>query len=84
MCGRILTLVALACVAGCSPFSDMQTGRVLDKGEREVTPYVSTIGLSSGGETEKLQTGYGVIAGMGVAENRRVGSCPASCGNWLT
>jgi hypothetical protein len=50
----------------------MQTGRVLDKGEREVTPYVSTIGLSSGGETEKLQTGYGVIAGMGVAENRRV------------
>lgn len=69
---KFLSLPALACLAGCSPFSDMQTGRVLEKGEREVTPYVSTILVGADGGTEQVQTGYGVIAGIGLTDDRQV------------
>jgi hypothetical protein len=69
---KLAVLLVFGMLAGCSPFSDMQTGRVLDKGETEVTPYYSSTRLSSGGSSAKLQSGYGVTAGIGLAEQRKV------------
>ena len=68
---RMIAVLVFTSLLGCSPFSDMQSGRVLDKGEREVTPYYSTMSIAGSGGSAKVQTGYGVIAGVGLAEHRK-------------
>lgn len=59
-----LTLLT-SCVA---PFSDLQSARLLGKGNFEVTPSYSAVTMSDEGQTEKIQDHYGVQIGFGVAK----------------
>jgi hypothetical protein len=65
-------LAAIAGLAGCSPLADMQTGRVLDRGQQEVTPFVTSMGVVSGAGADDVQSSYGVLAGIGVLDRRRL------------
>lgn len=58
---------ALAFSAGCvAPFSDLQSAKLLGKGNFEVTPGFSTVSASDEGETGHLQNNIGAQLGYGV------------------
>ena len=60
------TLVFLtSCVA---PFSDIQSAKLLGKGNVEVTPSFSSVSVTSEGETQHVQNHYGVQAGFGLSK----------------
>lgn len=60
--------VALAFAAGCvAPFSEMQSAKMLGKGNFEVTPGFTTVSVSDEGETEHIQNEYGAQIGYGLA-----------------
>ena len=59
---------ALAFAAGCvAPFSEMQSAKMLGKGNFEVTPGFTTVSVSDEGETEHLQNEIGAQIGYGIA-----------------
>lgn len=54
---------------GCvTIFSDFQSAETLGKGNIEVTPSASGVGLTNDGESERIQSNYGVQMGVGVAD----------------
>jgi len=65
----VMALAGMAAfVTGCvAPFSDLQSARLLGKGNIEVTPSYSTVSASDEGETEQIQTHYGAQIGFGLA-----------------
>jgi hypothetical protein len=64
--------VLITAILGCtSPFSDLQTGRVLEKGQTEMTPFYSAVSFGNEGESTRIQTSYGMIVGIGLDEERR-------------
>lgn len=69
---RRSALLLIAALCGCaSPFSDFQTAHVLDRGEVAVTPYYSSQSLFSEGDSGRLQSGYGLMAGAGIGSPYR-------------
>lgn len=71
--GNLTILFTLACtlafLTGCvAPFSDIQSAKLLGKGNVEVTPSYSTVSMTSDGETEHVQNHLGVQAGIGLLE----------------
>ena len=59
---------ALTFAAGCvAPFADLQSARMLGKGNFEVTPGYSAVSAEDEGEMNKIQDHYGVQAGYGVS-----------------
>ena len=60
---------AVVLLTGCvAPFSDLQSARLLGKGNAEVTPSYSSVSLSDEGTTQKVQDHYGVQAGWGLSK----------------
>jgi len=60
---------AVVLLTGCvAPFSDLQSARLLGKGNAEVTPSYSSVSASDEGETQKVQDHYGVQAGWGLSK----------------
>jgi len=58
---------ALAFVTGCvAPFSDLQSAKLLGRGNVEVTPSYSSVSLTADGDTQHIQSHYGVQAGYGL------------------
>ena len=71
--GNLTILLTLACtlafLTGCvAPFSDIQSAKLLGKGNVEVTPSYSSVSVTSEGETEHVQNHLGVQAGFGLLE----------------
>ena len=71
--GNLGILFTLACtlafLTGCvAPFSDIQSAKLLGKGNVEVTPSYSSVSVTSEGETEHVQNHLGVQAGFGLLE----------------
>ena len=59
----------LAFVTGCvAPFSDLQSARLLGKGNIEVTPSYTSVSMSDEGTTQHVQNHYGAQIGFGLAE----------------
>ncbi len=59
----------LAFLAGCvAPFSDLQSAKLVGKGNFEVTPGYSSISGSDEGESQKLQENYGAQIGYGLTK----------------
>jgi hypothetical protein len=74
----ILLLFVITCflffvlvfLAGCAPiFSDLQSAKLVGKGEYEVTPGFSTVSFSNEGNTEHIQNHFGLQAAYGVHDN---------------
>ena len=66
----ICLLVAGCFWQGCAPvFSEMQSARMLKKGQTELTGHYSAVSLNAEGETEKVQNQVGLQLGTGVADN---------------
>jgi hypothetical protein len=68
---QLMILSALTCaltfVAGCvAPFSDLQSAKLLGRGNVEVTPSYTSVSATSEGETQHIQNHYGVQAGYGL------------------
>jgi hypothetical protein len=68
---NLMILFTLACTlaffTSCiAPFSDIQSAKLLGKGNVEVTPSYSSVSVSSEGETEHVQNHFGVQAGYGL------------------
>jgi len=68
-----VTFLALASTlvfaAGCvAPFSDLQSAKMLGKGNFEVTPGFTTVSISDEGETQHVQDHYGAQLGYGIAK----------------
>lgn len=60
---------ALALVTGCvAPFSDLQSAKLVGKGNFEVTPGYSSISASDEGESQKIQENYGAQIAYGVSK----------------
>jgi len=58
-----------ALVTGCvAPFSDLQSARLLGKGNVEVTPSYTSVSVSDEGQTEHIQNHYGAQIGFGLAK----------------
>lgn len=68
--GRLasLLLVLAASTACAPPFSELQSARLAGRGRVEVTPSYSDVRFSGEGETEKVQSQFGVQLGTGIAE----------------
>lgn len=59
----------LAFVTGCvAPFSDLQSARLLGKGNVEVTPSYTSVSVSDEGQTEHIQNHFGAQIGFGLAK----------------
>lgn len=55
-------------VSGCLPFvADHQSAALLPAGKTEVTPSISYVSLSGEGETEHIQTHFGLRAAYGIS-----------------
>lgn len=64
-----LLLSLFLTLPGCvTIFSDFQSAETLGKGNVEVTPAASGVGLTDDGESERIQSNYGVQMGIGVAD----------------
>ena len=60
---------ALALVTGCvAPFSDLQSAKLVGKGNFEVTPGYSSVSISDEGSSQKIQENYGVQVAYGVTK----------------
>ncbi len=71
--GNLTILLTLACAiaffTSCvAPFSDIQSAKLLGKGNVEVTPSFSSVSATSEGETNHVQNHYGVQAGFGLSK----------------
>ena len=67
---KALFMMVLFSVTSCvSTFSDLQSARLLDRGESEFTPFVSFTYLEHDDEYEKVQNHFGVQGGMGVGDS---------------
>jgi hypothetical protein len=69
---NVMVVLALAgmtaFVTGCvAPFSDLQSARLLGKGNIEVTPSYTSVSASDEGETQHVQNHYGAQVGFGLA-----------------
>jgi hypothetical protein len=65
-----LLAVASFVLSGCAPvFSDLQSAKLVGKGEYEFTPSVTEINFSNEGESEKIQTHMGLQAAYGLFED---------------
>lgn len=66
----VFALTAMAAfVTGCvAPFSDLQSARLLGKGNIEVTPSYTSVSASSEGETQHVMNHYGAQIGFGLAK----------------
>lgn len=65
----IALATALALAAGCvAPFSDLQSAKLVGKGNFEVTPGYSSIAASDEGESQKFMENYGVQVAYGVTK----------------
>jgi len=60
-----MTALITSCVA---PFSDLQSARLLGKGNIEVTPSYTSVSASDEGETDHIQNHYGAQIGFGLAK----------------
>lgn len=61
---------ALAFASGCvAPFSDLQSAKLVGKGNFEVTPGYSSISAADEGESQKIQDHYGVQVGYGLTKS---------------
>jgi hypothetical protein len=69
--GRGLMVVVLAgMVSACAPvFSDLQSAKLVGKGNVELTPSASTVTFSDEDETEHAQTHLGVQVAAGVSDH---------------
>lgn len=57
---------SLPCIGCTSPFSDLQSAHVLDKGETELTGHYSSVSFTNDGNRERIQASFGVQAAIGV------------------
>ena len=65
----LLLLYLLLTLTGCvTIFSDFQSAETLGEGNFEITPAASGVGLTDDGDSERLQSNYGVQIGVGVAD----------------
>lgn len=66
----VVALTAMmAFVTGCvAPFSDLQSARLLGKGNIEVTPGFGTVSINDEGETQHVQNNYGAQLGYGLTK----------------
>jgi hypothetical protein len=63
------TLLLLITFQNCAPvFSDMQSARLVGKGNFEVTPSYSTVSFGEGGESEGIQNHIGAQFALGLSE----------------
>ncbi len=70
---QITMVTALWCLligfSGCAPgFSEMQSAKLVGKGNIEATPSFSTVSFLEDGESDQMQKHVGVQAAYGVAE----------------
>ena len=61
------TALALAMLSSACAFSDLQSARLVGPGRFEVTPSYSSTSFSQKGETEKVQSRFGIQAATGLA-----------------
>lgn len=53
----------------CLPvFSEMQSARLVGRGNAEITPYISAASIAEDGDSEGIQNEAGVMAALGVGE----------------
>jgi len=65
----VVLVSTLALLTGCvAPFSELQSARLVGKGNFEVTPSYSAVSMSDEGQTEKIQDHYGAQIGFGLAK----------------
>lgn len=64
----LLGIFALS-TAGCYTYSSLQSARLVDEGEVEITPSYSSQNYSFGGNSDRVAHQYGVQMGIGLAEN---------------
>jgi len=65
----LVVATGLAFAAGCvAPFSDLQSAKMLGKGNFEVTPGFTTVSVSDEGTTEHVQSHIGAQLGYGIAK----------------
>jgi hypothetical protein len=67
--GPVLAAILMIGMPAClvPPFSSLQDARLVGKGRVELTPFYSSIGSSSDGESSHVQNDYGVQGFWGVA-----------------
>ena len=57
-------------LSGCAPvFSDLQSAKLVGKGEYEVTPSVSEVHLNNNGKSSEIQTHVGLQAAYGLSDD---------------
>ena len=69
----LIVFFALVCtsalITSCvAPFSDLQSAKLLGKGNIEVTPSYSSVSVSDEGETDHIQNHFGAQIGFGLAK----------------
>jgi hypothetical protein len=64
--GVQIALFAMAAIAGCTPFSEIQSARLVGEGEFEVTPSISSVSGTFDDETNHMMDNMGVQCGIGV------------------
>jgi hypothetical protein len=64
--GIVIGLCAAAPACLVPPFSTLQDAKLVGPGKVEVTPFYSSIGASSEGETKHMQDDFGVQAEAGI------------------
>lgn len=65
----VVLLIALTPVACAPVFSDLQSARMLPKGEIEVTPQGTSTWFSEPGESEHVQNHLGAQVGVGLSDH---------------
>jgi hypothetical protein len=65
--GGVAVVVALVAGQGCAAVS-YQDAKMVGKGNVEFTPTVTRVGVSEGGESEAVGTGFGGMIAAGVSE----------------
>jgi hypothetical protein len=69
MAGLWLMFGAGLGLGGCvAPFSELQSARLAGKGRHEITPMYTTVSFSEEGESEKIQSHYGLHYAAGLSE----------------
>ena len=57
-------------LSGCAPvFSDLQSAKLVGKGEYEITPSVSEVDYSNNGESREIQSHIGLQAAYGLRDD---------------
>ncbi|MBN1755424.1 hypothetical protein JW877_04325 [bacterium] len=66
--------ILLFCFSGCYTFSTMQRAKLLQKGDFEITPYLSTVYYNSG-STDRMTYQYGLQSAYGLNDRLNFRVC---------